>query len=368
MFELGLLDEFLKLPHKREAVIAERIGSREYAVADFRHLPTRAKFLALMPQWDFLNFLVEQGSKYPSFHLRMRADVVDLIDEAGRVTGVRANTPEGAIEVRAELTLGCDGRHSTVRACAGLMVKDLEPPTDALWFRLSKKANDSERTTARLDGGRGMVLMDRGDYWQCALVILKGAMGETRRAGLPALRESIVQLVPTFADRVDELADWDQLKLLSVTVNRLERWYRPGLLCIGDAAHAMAPILGVGISLALQDAVAAANILWRPLATGTVRDHDLERVQKRREFPTRLTQAIQMVLQRAIGRALHTDDRPPEAPLWFRLLAALPVVRRLPARLVGMGVRPEHVLTPEVRAAVGTGGPVAGVAQIQASR
>ena len=368
MFELGLLDEFLKLPHQREAVIIERFGGWEYALADFRHLPTQAKFLALMPQWDFLNFLVERGRKYPSFRLRMRTEAVELTEEGGRVTGVRADTPDGPIEIRAKLTVGCDGRHSTVRSCSKLTVEDLGAPMDALWFRLPKHANDPVKTTASLETGRSIVVMDRGDYWQCAFMILKGSIEETQRAGLPALQAEIAQLVPAFADRVEELADWDQIKLLNIAVNRLERWYRPGLLCIGDAAHAMSPILGVGLSLAVQDAVAAANILWRPLAAGTLRDDDLERVQKRREFPTRFTQGIQMRMHRTFDRALRDNDQPLEVPLTMRLLATVPLLRRLPGRLVGMGVRPEHVHTPEVLAAAGAGGHGPGAAQFEAPR
>jgi 2-polyprenyl-6-methoxyphenol hydroxylase-like FAD-dependent oxidoreductase len=347
MFELGLLDEFLKLPHQREDVIVERFGTRKYALADFRYLPTRAKYLALMPQWHFLNFLAERGRNYPSFHLRMSTEAVELLEEQGRVTGVRANGPDGKIEIRTDLTVGCDGRHSTVRACSGLAVEDLGAPMDALWFWLPKHADDPMKTTSSLEAGRSMVLMDRGDYWQCAFMILKGSIDETRRAGLPALRAEIAALFPPFADRVDTLADWEQIKLLNVTVNRLKRWYRPGLLCIGDAAHAMSPLLGVGLGLAVQDAVAAANILWRPLAAGTLCEADLARVQKRREFPTRFTQGIQMLLHRSFDRALRqAENRALEAPLSVRLLAALPLLRRLPARLVGMGVRPEHVHVP----------------------
>jgi 2-polyprenyl-6-methoxyphenol hydroxylase-like FAD-dependent oxidoreductase len=367
MFELGLLDEFLKLPHTEEDVIVERFGSRKYALADFRHLPTQAKFLALMPQWNFLNFLADHGKKYPSFRLRMRTQAVELVEDEGGVTGVRAEGPDGAIDIRADLTVGCDGRHSIVRARSGLAVEELGAPMDALWFWLPKHADDPIKTTSSLEAGRSIVLMDRGDYWQCALMILKGSAEETRRVGLPALRAEIAKLVPVFADRVDVLADWDQIKLLTVAVNRLKRWHRPGLLCIGDAAHAMSPILGVGLGLAVQDAVAAANILWRPLATGGLREADLARVQKRREFPTRFTQGIQMLLHRAIGRALQqADDRALEAPMSVRLMAALPLLRRLPARLVGMGVRPEHVHTPHIGAPAGYGARVSDAVQAPA--
>jgi 2-polyprenyl-6-methoxyphenol hydroxylase-like FAD-dependent oxidoreductase len=267
------------------------------------------------------------------------------------VTGVRADTPDGPIEIRADLTVGCDGRHSAVRVCSGLAVEDLGAPMDALWFWLPKRPDDPIKTTSSLEAGRSIVLMDRVDYWQCALMILKGSLDETRRAGLPALRAEVAHLVPAFADRVDTLADWDQIKLLNIAVNRLKRWYRPGLLCIGDAAHAMSPLLGVGLGLAVQDAVAAANILWQPLAMGSLREADLARVQKRREFPTRFTQGIQVQLHKSIERALQmSGGQALEAPMSVRLLAALPVLRRLPARLVGMGVRPEHVRSPQLHA------------------
>jgi 2-polyprenyl-6-methoxyphenol hydroxylase-like FAD-dependent oxidoreductase len=350
MHELGLLDEFLKLPHQKASTLSAFFGKQEYAFADFTHLPTRCKFIALMPQWDFLNFLAEKGKRYPSFHLRTRAEAVDLIEEDGRITGVRANTPDGPLEVRADLTVGCDGRHSTVCARAGFKAEDLGAPMDVLWFRLPKTAHDQGETMGRFDAGRIIILIDRGDYWQCAFLIRKGAIEETRAAGLPAFRQSVARLMPAFADRVDVLADWDQIKLLTVAVNRLERWHRPGLLCIGDAAHAMSPIGGVGVNLAVQDAVAAANILWRPLKDGTLREDDLDYVQERREFPTRVTQRMQVFMQdKVIDRALG-DGKALEAPLPLRLMSRFALLRRIPARLVGVGVRPEHVHTPDARA------------------
>jgi 2-polyprenyl-6-methoxyphenol hydroxylase-like FAD-dependent oxidoreductase len=306
-----------------------------------------------MPQWDFLNFLAEQGRKYPSFHLHMRAEAVDLIEEGGRVAGVHATTADGAIDVRADLTVGCDGRHSTVRARGHLTGEDLGAPMDVLWFRLLKRASDPAETMGRFTAGGIVILIDRRDYWQCAFVIPKGSIEETRRAGLPAFRQRVAQCVPMFADRVDELKDWDQIKLLTVALDRLDRWYRPGLLCIGDAAHAMSPIGGVGVNLAVQDAVAAANILWQPLAAATLPEDDLERVQKRRMFPTRVTQRLQLAVQnRVIGRVLG-ERGALQAPLPLRLTSRFALLRRIPARLVGMGVRPEHVHTPERRAAAG---------------
>jgi 2-polyprenyl-6-methoxyphenol hydroxylase-like FAD-dependent oxidoreductase len=348
MAELGLLDAFLELPYQKAFTISAFFGDRDYAVADFRHLPTRCKFVAIMPQWDFLNFLAEHGKRYPSFHLRMQAEAVELKEEAGRVSGVCANTPHGVIEVDAALTVGCDGRHSTVRERAGLVREDLGAPMDVLWFRLPKKAGDPDQFMGRFVAGRIFVLLDRGDYWQCAFLIAKGSIDQTRRAGLAALRQSIGELMPAFADRVEELRDWEQIKLLTVAVDRLERWHRSGLLCIGDAAHAMSPIGGVGINLAVQDAVAAANILWRPLAAQALRESDLEAVQQRREFPTRVTQAMQVFLQNnVIGRVLGAG-KPLQAPLLLRLLSGFAPLRRIPARLIGMGVRPEHVRTPDI--------------------
>jgi 2-polyprenyl-6-methoxyphenol hydroxylase-like FAD-dependent oxidoreductase len=351
MHELGLLDEFLKLPHQQARMIGAWFGDKEYAFADFTHLPTRAKFVALMPQWDFLNFLADRGKRYPAFHLHMRTEAIDLIKEDGRVVGVRVDAPDGAFEIKADLTVGCDGRHSTIRSRAGLEVEDIGAPMDVLWFRLPKKAGDPVESMGRFTAGRIVILIDRGEYWQCAFLIRKGAIEETKRAGLPAFRQSVAQIMPVFADRVDELKDWDQVKLLTVAVDRLKEWHRPGLLCIGDAAHAMSPIGGVGVNLAVQDAVAAANILWRPLKEGTLRADDLDAVQERREFPTRVTQRIQVFMQNKVVDVALGTGKSLEAPLPLRLFARFAWLRRLPARLIGLGVRPEHVHTPDVLAA-----------------
>jgi 2-polyprenyl-6-methoxyphenol hydroxylase-like FAD-dependent oxidoreductase len=351
MAELGLLDQFLKLPHQKLTRLGALVGGREYPFADLTHLPTRCKFIALMPQWDCLNVLAERGKAYPSFHLRMRAEAVDLIEENGRVVGARANTPDGPLEIRADLTVGCDGRHSTVRERAGLKPDDLGAPMDVLWFHMPKKPSDPPQAMGRFDAGRIVVLIDRGDYWQCAFLIPKGSIEETKRAGLAAFRQNVAQAVPIFADRVDDLKDWDQIKLLTVAVNRLERWHRPGLLCIGDAAHAMSPIGGVGVNLAVQDAVAAANILWQPLAAGQVTEADLDRVQKRREFPIRVIQRLQVAAQNnIIGRVLGAK-KGLQAPWALRLTSWFAPLRRIPARIVGVGVRPEHVHAPDMRGA-----------------
>jgi 2-polyprenyl-6-methoxyphenol hydroxylase-like FAD-dependent oxidoreductase len=346
MGELALLDELLRLPHQTELTQSANFGGRTYPFADFTRLPTRCKFIALMPQWDFLNFLVQCGKDYPSFQLRMRTEVVDLIEENGRIAGVYANTADGPIEVRADLTVACDGRHSIVRARAGLAGREFGVPMDTLWFRLGKGHTDPAGSTIRFDANRIFVAISRGDYWQCAFHIPKGSWEEIRRGGLSAFRRSIVRLVPEFTDRLDEVEDWEEIKLLAVTLDRLDRWHRPGLLCIGDAAHAMSPIGGVGVNLAVQDAVAAANILWHPLKAGTLRSDHLRLVQKRRMFPTRFTQRLQAFLHSRLFHPALTASARPTVPLLFRLMSRFAALRHVEARLIALGVRPEHVHTP----------------------
>jgi 2-polyprenyl-6-methoxyphenol hydroxylase-like FAD-dependent oxidoreductase len=348
MHELGILQEFLRLPHQKLRTIGGQIGDEFVEVADFGHLPTHCRFVVLMPQWDFLDFIADQAKRYPSFELRMEAEVTDLILESGRVTGVRAVAAEGELEVRADLVIGADGRHSTVRERAGLEILDLGAPMDVLWMRLSRRPDDPGQTLGRFDAGRIFVMLNRDDYWQCAFVIPKGGYNAVRARGLASFREEIAQLAPYLRGRTGELADWSDIKLLSVSVDRLRQWYRPGLLCIGDAAHAMSPVGGVGINLAIQDAVAAANILAPHLRQGPVSERDLRAVQQRREFPTRATQRIQLAVQkRVIGRVL-ASTRKLSAPLIVRLLRLMPFLTRLPARLIGLGVRPEHVRTAAV--------------------
>jgi 2-polyprenyl-6-methoxyphenol hydroxylase-like FAD-dependent oxidoreductase len=347
LHELGILHEFLKRPHQEAREIEGQIGDAKLTVADFSHLPTQCKFIAFMPQWDFLNFIAEQAERYSSFHLRMETEVTDLIRDDERVTGVRAKTANGALEVRSDLVVGTDGRHSTVREKAGLKSVDLGAPMDVLWMRLSRHPADGSQTLGRVDTGRIFVMIDREEYWQCAYVIRKGSYDDIRRDGLPALREELIRLAPFLSDRVSELASWEDVKLLTVAADRLSQWYQPGVLCIGDAAHAMSPIGGVGINLAVQDAVAAANILVEPCLRGSITIDDLRKVQQRREWPTRMTQGLQGFIQRrVIGRVLGAGTRP-SPPLVVRLLGRWPFLRRLPARVVGIGFRPEHVRTPE---------------------
>jgi 2-polyprenyl-6-methoxyphenol hydroxylase-like FAD-dependent oxidoreductase len=347
MCELGLIDEFLKLPHQRVETLTGQVGADHLMLVDFRHLPTRCKFVALMPQWDFLNFLAEQARRYKTFDLRMKAEATDLIEEGGRIAGLRAKTPDGELTIRADLVVGCDGRHSTVREKAGLKSDDYGAPMDVLWFRMSRKGSDSADTFGHIEAGRLMVMLDRGDYWQCAYVIPKGGIERVKAEGLEAFRKRVVEMSPFLADRAGELKSWDGVSLLSVTVDRLRRWWRPGLICIGDSAHAMSPIGGVGINLAVQDAVAAANRLAGPLRKGAVRDEDLQAVEERRTLPVRFTQWLQLTIQRRIISRVLESERRPQPPLFLKLFDILPVLRRVPARLLGVGIRPEHVLTPE---------------------
>jgi 2-polyprenyl-6-methoxyphenol hydroxylase-like FAD-dependent oxidoreductase len=429
LHHLGILDDFLKLPHDELRDIGVQIGDVHATIADFTHLPTHCKFVALMPQWDFLNFMVEHAKRYPEFNLRMQAEVTGLLLDGDRVAGVRAKTQFGPLEVRAEVVIGADGRRSVVREQAGLQVENLGSPIDVLWMRISRKPGDPVQTLGHVDSGRILVQIQRGDYWQCAFVIPKGGFEPMRERGLPAFREEIARLSPYLRERVGELKSWDDVKLLTVTVDRLKQWHRAGLLCIGDAAHAMSPIGGVGINLAIQDAVASANILAPAFrrgsipgavllmdalkskmspgdsalpealamgltpatagaldahidssffrsglnndgvprngkvsgatapdnraapapetASSSVTEDDLANVQRRREFPTRMTQRMQVLIQnRVIGRVLATKERV-AVPWVIKLLIHFPVLRRIPAYIVGMGFRPERVHTAD---------------------
>ncbi len=346
MHELGVLEEFLKRPHHQSRRARARIGDEEIVLGDMSYLRTRCRFLALMPQCEFLDFLAEQGRRYATFHLRMQTEVTGLIEEEGQIVGIRGNTPAGPVEVRADLVVGADGRNSVVRDCAGLAVKEVGAPMDVLWMRLSKHAGDPE-LIAYANRGKALVLLDRGSYWQCGLSILKGASEEIRIKGIEEFRASIVEIASFLRDRVGELRDWNDVKLLTVRVDRLRQWYRPGLLCIGDAAHAMSPVGGVGINLAIQDAVAAANILAGPLREGAVSTGDLARIQRRRELPTRLTQRVQALMRKQVGGSLD-NSASRRIPWPVRLLERTTLPRRLRTRFIGVGIRPEHVKTPDV--------------------
>ena len=353
MHELGLLDEFLERPHQEVSRLGGQIGHETVIIADFSHLPTRCKFIAFMPQWDFLDFIAEHARRYSTFHLKMQAEVTDLLEEEGRVVGVRAETPEGPLDIRAELLVGADGRSSLVRQRAGLEVREFGVPIDVLWFRISQRPEDGGQTLGRIVDGKIMVMLNREDYWQCGFVIPKGEFEKIKQRGLRAFRDDIATIAPFVRDRVQELREWNDIKLLTVKVGRLRKWYRTGLLCIGDAAHAMSPIGGVGINLAIQDAVAAANILAAPLMRGQISASDLEKVQKRRELPTRITQGAQVFIQnQIIGRVL--GRREVSLPWPIRLFQRFPFLRRIPARFIGIGYRAEHVKTPEFFKASGS--------------
>ena len=348
MHELGILEEFLQRPHSKVFQAAGQIGDELVTLADFSHLPTKCKFIAFMPQWEFLDFIADHGMEYSTFHLVMQAEVTELIEEGNRVVGVRAKTSEGPLEIRADLVVGADGRGSVVRERAGLVVEELGAPIDVLWFRVSRLPDDPGQVLGRVVAGKIMVMLNRDSYWQCGYIIKKGALDTLKQRGLDEFRADILSLAHFLKERVKEIRDWEEIKLLTVKVDRLRQWYRSGLLCIGDAAHAMSPVGGVGINLAIQDAVAAANILARALTQGSVSPSHLQKVQWRRELPTRLTQWAQVQIQkRILGRVLGSSQ-PTGTPWAIRLFKLFPVLRRIPARLIGIGVRPEHVRTPDV--------------------
>ncbi len=341
LHELGLLDEFLRLPHQKVDELRAQFGNERLLIGEFRGLRTRCPYIAMIPQWDFLDFLARHARRYPGFELLMETEATDLLVEDGRIAGVKA----GPREIRADLVVAADGRHSTLRERAGLEVIDFGAPIDALWFRVSRRPDDASGVMGRFDRGSILVMLNRGEYWQCAFVIAKGALDELKRRGLDAFRATLADLMPFAADRMREIVSWDDVKLLVVQVNRLRDWVRPGLLCIGDAAHAMSPVGGVGINLAIQDAVAAANVLWK----GDFSLNALRAVQRRREFPTRATQRFQLLVQNNIlSRALKKNAEVLHPPLPVRLLSRYAFLRRIPARLVGIGVRPEHVQSPRI--------------------
>jgi len=348
--ELGLLDAFLERPHQKLEVIGGWFGNKHVQLGDFRGLPKRYAFIAMMPQWEFLDFIADHARELPTFTLRMRAEATGLVEEAGRVVGVRGKAEDGEFVVRADCTFACDGRHSTLRAAAGLAVEDLGAPIDVLWFRVARDPAATDSSLARIAPGHFVVTIDRGDYWQCAFVIAKGGADALRARPIAEFRAQVVAAAPILAAHLDaDVRSWDDVKLLTVAVDRLRQWSKPGLLCIGDAAHAMSPVGGVGINLAIQDAVASANALAAKLRSGTLADADLEAVQRRRLWPTRATQAAQLAIQdNVLVPVMSGANAELEVPLPMRIVTAAPLLQRGLARLLGMGIRPEHVQSPQL--------------------
>ncbi|MGO9266230.1 MAG: FAD-dependent oxidoreductase [Candidatus Binataceae bacterium] len=343
LHELGLLEDFLKLPHQEARLLSARVGDAAFPAADFSRLRARCRFIAFMPQWDFLDFLAAKAQGYPNFRLLLSTEANALLADAGSITGVAATGPDGPVSIRAALVVGADGRSSIVRAKAALRVDERGAPMDVLWFRLSRLATDSAETLGRFDTGRILIMINRGEYWQCGYVIAKGSLDDLRQRGLDEFRAAVGRLEPLISDRVSELRDWDDIKLLTVQVDRLRKWYRPGLLCIGDAAHAMSPVGGVGINLAIQDAVATANIVAPALRQRRLTTEHLRMVQQRRTLPTRVIQALQLAIQKRVIARVLGAAAPLRAPLGLRLAARLPFLQRMNARVIGMGIRPEHV-------------------------
>jgi 2-polyprenyl-6-methoxyphenol hydroxylase-like FAD-dependent oxidoreductase len=345
--ELGLIDGFLKLPHQKSQKLDGMFGGSSLRIADLSRVKTKYPFIAFMPQWDFLNFLRERGKQFPSLKVMMQAEANDLLRRGDRITGVKATTPEGTLEIEADLTIACDGRHSTLRERAGLAVEEIGAPMDVLWFRAGRRADETENIFARIEPGKMMITLDRADYWQCAYVIAKGQFEAVKAKGLQALLDDVVRMAPLLKAGISDVKSWDDVKLLTVAINRLKRWTLPGLLCIGDAAHAMSPVGGVGVNLAVQDAVATANLLAAKLTSGLPSQTELDAVQARREFPVRMTQRIQVIAQDSIiSRALRPGDQAFRPPLPLRLVNAIPWLQGVIARVVGLGVRPEHVHSP----------------------
>jgi 2-polyprenyl-6-methoxyphenol hydroxylase-like FAD-dependent oxidoreductase len=344
MYELGLLDSFLKRPHQVVKSLFAIVNGHEVKVGTFDHLRSHCKFIALMPQWDFLNFLAEEAKRFPSFQLQMETRAVRLIEDNGRTVGAGVEDKNGPREIYADLVVAADGRHSDMRQAAKLEVIDMRAPIDVLWMRISKRPDDPDATGGRFQDGLLLVMINRNEYWQCAYVFPKGSYDRVRSEGLAKFQQRVLDVAPFLKDRIGELDSWEKIKLLTVQVNRLREWAKPGLLCIGDAAHAMSPVGGVGINLAVQDAVAAANLLAKPLLAGVPTLEQLQAIQKRREWPTKMTQRVQVFIQNKIlARSLATTTHSDDLPFVLKLIQRLTILQRLPASMFGMGFRPEHV-------------------------
>jgi 2-polyprenyl-6-methoxyphenol hydroxylase-like FAD-dependent oxidoreductase len=347
MQELELLEDFWKQKHSKLRALSIEIEGRCFQIADFGRVPTPGHCIVVMPQWDFLNFLMQKGRRFPSLRVMMSSEATRLTESAGRVVGIEAMSSGGPLSVSADLVVACDGRTSTMRAAAGLEARSLGSPIDVLWFRLSKKAGDPEQVLGHLERDKMLVTIDRSDYWQCAYVISKGGIDRVHAAGLEAFKHSVADGAKFLADRVDELKSFDDVKLLSVSVDRLLTWSKPGLLCIGDAAHAMSPVGGVGINLAIQDAVATANLFAAKLRAGSLRDGELDAVRRRRLFPVKVIQRMQVTVHERVLKPVVSGQKDAlKAPWVVKLLDRIPWLQRWPAQFIGLGVRPEHVRSP----------------------
>jgi 2-polyprenyl-6-methoxyphenol hydroxylase-like FAD-dependent oxidoreductase len=343
MHELGLLEGLLALPHTEAPRLHAEIAGQEVTIADFSRLPTQCRFIAFMPQWDFLDYVAQAAARWENFRLVKNAEVTELVEVNGRIVGLRAQTPEGSLEVKAALVVGADGRNSTVREQAGLDVESFGRPSEVLWMKLSHQPGDPPYTMGHGGPRQGFVMVDRGAYWQCGYVLRRGCFADVRAQGLDAFRAAVAAVSPLPPERMQEVMSWQDVHLLTVRIDRLKRWWRPGLLCIGDAAHAMSPIGGVGVNLAIQDAVAAANILSGPLKDGTLADSHLASVEARRRFPTKMTQKLQLMMRGNRRRRDRDEKKSDGPPAFMRSIARWPVLARVSGRLIGLGFRPEHV-------------------------
>lgn len=352
MHELGILDGFLKLPHQKVSQLSGQIGEDKFMMADFSYLNTKCKYIVFMPQWDFLNYIADQGRKYPKFNLRMNTEATDLLEENGKIVGVKAIDDNGELLIRSNLVIGADGRNSIIRKSANMEVEDVGAPMDVLWMRISRKPSDPQETLGRFDAGIVLIMINRNEYWQCGFVIPKGKLEDYKAQGLDSIKNRIVEMAPFTSDTVNDITSFDDIKLLTVKVDRLTKWYKNGLLCIGDSAHAMSPVAGVGINLAVQDAVAMANYLYLPLLKGTLDENHLRMVQERRTYPTRMTQRAQVLIQNNVIKPTLESTKM-KAPWITQVFKTLPALRAVPANLIGKGFRPEHIHSPDTRHSAG---------------
>lgn len=343
MRELGLDEAFLQLPHTKAPKLAAEISGKQITIADFSRLPVHYRFIAFMPQWEFLDFLSREAARYQNFRLIMQARVEELVEEQGRIVGLTATVPSGSLSIRSHLVVGADGRNSVVRAKAGLEVESFGSPSEVVWMKLSKQRGDPNETMGHAGPRQGFVLIDRGDYWQCGFVIRRGTFAEMKTRGIEAFRAAVIAVSPLPPQRMSEISGWDDVSLLQVRIDRLKRWWRPGLLCIGDAAHAMSPIGGVGVNLAIQDAVAAGNLLAEPLKSGSLAEGDLAAVEGRRSFPTRATQKLQLMMRSSRRTDQGNEEKRKGPPAFIRGIACFPLLSHLAGRLIGLGFRMEHV-------------------------